>query len=380
MSTKSKRCSMALLGITMITATAQATSYSITEIGTLGYVPTVDGVYTDLRALNNNGEIVGRSLTAEGQEHAFLYSNGIMKDLGTLGGNKSIALSINDHGDVVGGSYISLNEYRAFLFSNGTMQDLGTLGGTASRATGISNSGLIVGSANTVDNESHTFLYSNGTMQDIGAFGVSGVPKVNTVGEVSGTVYLSGSYQAFLYTNGQIRNLGNFGDRSFAHDLNDRGQVVGASAPTPLNSPEMAFIYSDDHIQALGNLQGVDPALTYYSVANGINNLGQVVGTANNGVGDSRAFLYSEGIMMDLNTLILDSGWQLDQAYDINDVGQIIGIGSHNNVPSPFLLTPGEGPSGFPLEATPVPEPSAVLLLASTLMTMLLVLRKAHYI
>lgn len=36
MSTKSKSCSMALLGITMIAATVQATSYSVTEIGTLG--------------------------------------------------------------------------------------------------------------------------------------------------------------------------------------------------------------------------------------------------------------------------------------------------------------------------------------------------------
>jgi probable HAF family extracellular repeat protein len=51
-----------------------------------------------------------------------------MRDIGTLGGHSSSAYGINNNGQIVGDSYIRSNiADRAFLYSNGVMQDLGEL-------------------------------------------------------------------------------------------------------------------------------------------------------------------------------------------------------------------------------------------------------------
>jgi probable HAF family extracellular repeat protein len=89
---------------------------------------------------------VGESLTAEGQAHAFLWANGAMTDLGTLGGSYSVARSINPSGMVVGYSETAEGDQRAFLWVDGVMTDLGTLTGSSnSVAWGINARGEIVG-------------------------------------------------------------------------------------------------------------------------------------------------------------------------------------------------------------------------------------------
>src|SRR5208337_4995260 len=73
------------------------------------------------------GEVVGDSDVSPSRPHAFLYANGKMTDLGTLGGFTSTAYGINDAGQIVGTAENGFNENRAFLDSNGTMQDLNSL-------------------------------------------------------------------------------------------------------------------------------------------------------------------------------------------------------------------------------------------------------------
>jgi probable HAF family extracellular repeat protein len=89
-------------------------------------------------------------------------------------------------------------------------------------------------------------------------------------------------------------------------------------------------------MQDLGTLGGA------YSSAHGMNNAGQVVGDSNTSAGYTRAFLYSDGQMVDLNSLIpSDSGWTLQSAEAINNRGQIAGYGTHNGEGQrAFLLTP----------------------------------------
>lgn len=79
--------------------------------------------------------------------HAFLYSGGVMQDLGTLGMGSSFAHGINNNRQVTGDSQTTGGASHAFLYSNGTMNDLGTLGGSGSQGIGINAIGQVVGTS-----------------------------------------------------------------------------------------------------------------------------------------------------------------------------------------------------------------------------------------
>ena len=102
-------------------------SYHITDLGTLGD-PGDTSISVGL-AINASGQVTGYSQFDLGT-HAFLYSDGVMKDLGTLGGTDSYGRSINDSGQVAGDSLLSGSSQgtsdfvHAFLYSGGVMQDL----------------------------------------------------------------------------------------------------------------------------------------------------------------------------------------------------------------------------------------------------------------
>ena len=115
-------------------------------------------------------------------------------------------------GEVINPNLGVTNTYGAFLYSNGTMAYLGTLGGSWSYATGINDSGQVVGWADTSSTQ-HAFLYSNGTMTDLGAFpggnSWSGASAINASGQVVGYSTVSSGYEyAFLYSNGTMTDLG----------------------------------------------------------------------------------------------------------------------------------------------------------------------------
>ena len=301
-------------------------------------------------------------------------------DLGTLGGNYSYATGINNSGQVVGNSstvIAGINTDRPFLYSNGMMTNLGTpLGGAVSRAAGINNSGQVVGdwsSAPTPDVNLLPFLYSNGTMTDLGAQGggatFSHARSINDSGQIAGYSYYWGErpgfgwveyYSAFINSNGTTTVLGTLGGlSSYAEDINNSGQVVGKADIDP-NFVGLhvghAYLYSNGTMTDLHTLGGGN-RWSYSSYASGINNSGQVVG----GFGAGNPFLYSNGTMFQLNDWISPgSGWSLTSASDINDLGQIVGYGSINGQKHAYLATP--------YSVAAVPVPAAVWLLGSGLL------------
>jgi probable HAF family extracellular repeat protein len=117
-------------------------------------------------AVNASGQVAGWSDVAGGR-HAFLWDNGVMADLGTLGSSQSVACGINDDRAVAGYSDTTDGCSRAFLWEGGAMVDLGTLGGRNSRAYDINNAGSIVGVAATANDQMRPFIVCNDTMYNL---------------------------------------------------------------------------------------------------------------------------------------------------------------------------------------------------------------------
>ncbi len=176
---------------------------SIQDIGTL------EGTWSYAYGVNNSGQVVGYSETASGMPHAFLYSAGNMQDLGTFaGGTYSLAYGINNLGQVVGYSETAPSVPHAFLYSAGNMQDLGTLpGGVASQAYGINNLGQVVGWSTTASNDVHGFLYNyggpmidlNNAISPASGWTLEWVYGINDKGQVIGAgTNQDGQFHAFL--------------------------------------------------------------------------------------------------------------------------------------------------------------------------------------
>jgi len=133
------------------------------DLGTLG------GTYGSTNALNNRGQVAGRSnLPGDQSFHPFLWDRGTLRDLGTFGGSKGEASWMNDEGAVVGYAYFPGDtRWDAFLWRRGVITDLGNLGCT-SKAVGINSENQVVGASRLADCATrHAFLWENGKIYDL---------------------------------------------------------------------------------------------------------------------------------------------------------------------------------------------------------------------
>jgi len=180
------------------------------DIGTLG------GTGSAARGINDSGQVTGYSnLPGDATYHAFVYSAASgMKDLGTLGGNSSDARAINNSGQVTGYALTANGASHAFIYSNGKMTDLGTLGGSyiSSFGYGINKYGQVVGCSGFAGDvnsaiNNRPFLYSEGQMTDLNAllspssgWTLTEGLGINDLGQITGTGMFNGHVQAFLMT------------------------------------------------------------------------------------------------------------------------------------------------------------------------------------
>jgi len=315
--------------------------YTLTDLGTLG------GSDAHPYGINNRGQVIGNANTTnDAAAHAFLHTPGApMLDLGTLGGNNSYAYGVNTNGQVVGSSDLTTNDSSqgAFLYGGGLLSNLSHLGGTNVYAYAINDRGQIAGSVFAPGaNALHAYIYG-GTLTNI-----TGLPNdrtseaygINNRAEVVGYFYINNTtYHGFLYSSNQLHELQPFSaGNSEAVAINDAGQVVGDAYNA--SGQDLAFLYSGGSNGTTTNLGTLGGG---FSQALGINNRGQVVGLAEvSQTGPIHAFLYSGGLMYDLNNLVTNApGWTLTSAQAINDLGQIVGAATDpfSNVRA-FLLTP----------------------------------------
>jgi probable HAF family extracellular repeat protein len=148
--------------------------------------------------------------------------------------------------------------------------------------------------------------------------------------------------------DGSVTDLGNLGGTgnialetgNIALSLNNQGQVVGGSA-LPGNTTVHAFLWTRH--TGMRDLGALPRDVVCAGV--GINNRGEVVGPSIDASGNPRAFLWQNGVMTDLNTLIpAGSPLFLLFASGINDVGEIVGFGvTGTGDVHGFLATPKHG-------------------------------------
>jgi probable HAF family extracellular repeat protein len=317
--------------------------YTIASLGGLG------GSSATGYAINNSGIVTGWGQGASGGQHAFVSTADGLKALPLGAGTESYAYGINDTGTVVGNTYVN-GQSHGTIWSVGGSTDLGA----NTYATAINNSGDVVGSSN-----GNGFVVRNGNVEDLvlpDGMNWSAAYGINDAGTAVGDGRLAnGTFHALVWNpDGTVVSLGTLGgNNSQAMDVNNGGKVVGFAS---LGSGyQHAFSAINGTMTDLGTLGGS-------SYAYGINSSGEIVGYSWLANGDQHAFLYYDGSMLDLNALLpANSGWVLEQAFGINDLGQITGMGLYNGQEVAFLMTdPPAGPGNVVL----TPEPRTTLLMA----------------
>lgn len=219
------------------------------EKGVLTELGAEKGMYSDAKAINQNGEIVGSASRKDGTWRAFLFDRARgLRELPTLGGPSSYGMSINRHGDAAGFADTPAGDWHAFLYKDGQMQDLGTLGGKTSYAAGMNNLGQVVGTATTGTDYRHAFVYdAAGGMRDLGTLGgrQSSATAINDAGMIVGASETADRrWHAFIHDGQRMVDLGKligFGS-SFATDINNNGHVVGTIL---LPEERLSFVYRD---------------------------------------------------------------------------------------------------------------------------------------
>lgn len=385
--------SMFIIGASLLASFAVAqsasTTYSVQDLGLLGGAPGAPYF------MASNGLIAGAAGTANNQSHATVWFMGFKLDLATpgLGGLNSLANSVNEKGQVVGGAETTVANTEdfcgfnadgvatsstaclPFVFQNGVMTKLPTLGGPNGVANSINNRSEAAGWAETINKDPNPacgvlqfqpVLWGTTSTRTLATFpgDPDGVAwSINESGQAVGATGTCGDFNidsglylvekhAMLWEAGAAINLGNLGgDGLFgghhACAINNNSQVVGHSDLTG-DTTFHTFLWTwETGMKDLGTLPG-----DFASTAISINDPGVVVGLSLDSNFNERAFVWANGTMTDLNAVLTSNPQKLYllQANSINASGEIVGIAATANGDlHGFLASPDSAQNFLPL-------------------------------
>ncbi|MCK5905769.1 MAG: DUF3466 family protein, partial [Gammaproteobacteria bacterium] len=296
-------------------------------------------------SVSDNGQgITGRSRNTKKKTVPvrFLFDQGQIEGLNGLLGGRDAGRSINNSGAIVGFGVISEKKatprvYNAFYNKGG--KELVTIAplaqGKDSRAYGINNNDIAVGwSSSKADNSDHVAFSYDAKSKAMTALGgdILGGQRsfafdINDAGQIAGVATTAdGSAVAFLYENGTAKNLGSLDNSGYseARAINDKGHTTGWSLTT--EGQYAAFIHDGTSMTKIPGLGGDTKGYD-------INTHGQVVGSAvdNKPKPGRHAFLFQNGQLIDLYEALPaadKANWkELREAYSISDDGVIVGRG-----------------------------------------------------
>jgi probable HAF family extracellular repeat protein len=357
----------------LISADIPLYRYQAIDLGAIA--PT--GNATQANAINDKGQIVGRSQTTEVsgtgfRNQGFIWDNGAFKPLTSTGikngggentgkevtqrGGGGFTAAINDLGAIAGTSdeFAGRATDRGLLWQKGADGEyelqITDLPGVETYFFDINNQNQMAGrhiygpgSTATAPNRSRPLSVDQGfinPLPDLG--GDTGTANgINNQGVIVGQIDNDGLNDktvntAALWEKGadgkyKLTNLGTFGaEQAIARDINDAGQVIGWTAGgTGATATSSPFLWQDGQKINLGSFGGATGQTA------GINQFGQVVGYSQNSVRQDRAFVWNNGTIKDLNSLVTanpsfnGSQVTLTRASGINNFGDISAYGTY---------------------------------------------------
>jgi uncharacterized membrane protein len=344
-------------------------AHAFTPTYTVKVLPQTLSGYSDvdITGMDLRGDFAGVALGDE-WDAAVLVHQGVITNIAPVpSGNNSYSNAINSLGVVTGElGNNTTNPYRGFIYDHGKLTTFEPPGAFVCATTAINDFGQIVGNfsprgtsiTNGLNENDHVFLRQpNGTFEDFGNFGSDPYPLINDQGVIVITALNSSATSGFSYSQAFVRQPGSaklkqipaqgLGTEVSAACINQLGQIAGTLAIDSLNSVNRGFIYYNGHVTVLGVFPsvGASPGPLNSSAEN-INDLGQVVGSSSQeplntsdpsdpekttfNPGFSHGFVYFKGAMHDLNTLLsaAPSGLVITDAFFINDLGQILAVGT----------------------------------------------------
>ena len=348
----------------VLATTAPPLRYSISDLGMVGNQGQPFQV-------TDNRLIAGSAVTESGLLHAVVWDGNAMKDFGNAGLN-SQAFGVNESGVAVGQAEIAAPDPGGedfcgsqalglpatgatcvpFQTQYGTMKPLRTLGGANGQANAVNSRGQIAGAAEnmTIDPacpspQKYQFkpaLWQGQEVQELPTAGGDRNGLAQGVNENGDVVGASGNcapfnpdtglhmqpLHALLWQAGRMTDLGNLGGTGqvlghFAHSINNLGEVVGWS---DVAGDEAGHAFRWTRIGGMEDLETL--AGDGHSIGIGINDGGVITGVSiAPDFSSIRAFVWSGGVMTDLNQLIpATSTLYLLTACSVNARGEITGF------------------------------------------------------